>query len=487
MQPATRRSAITRNGVAAGSVWETRMKMDEVTGGMKVFNAVGDSHDDEEGLRVYGKIRRRSNEVGVEKRKRKIWKQPEPQNSPILPAKLPAAGSGVEVEGLMSGCDGDANDEEIEDEVMEIEVEEQKRGFDDKEMDLPAGKGKQIEEVKTIEENTEIPISVEKKTSYTVDLKEKDPDPAPYLQDDGEDEEEIKIDSIYGESNKMQHIVDLVMWRDISKTSFAFGFGTFLLLSSSYAGDLNFSLISAISYLGLLYLAVIFLMRSVLRRGEEQGMNDRDENHLIGEEDAIGFLRRILPYINELLLRTRALFSGDPETTMKMAVILFVMARCGSSLTVSTLAKIAFYGVFTVPKALSSYSVQLCRYGKFWLARFRDGWDTCTHKKAIAIAIFTLIWNLSSTVARIWAVFMLIIVIRLYQRCMIMTPEEGYEVPEEKQQQQQQQKHQHHPLSPPPPPPPQQNITNSLSLTPRPRREPGLAKMPLDVKVKRLK
>lgn len=41
--------------------------------------------------------------------------------------------------------------------------------------------------------------------------------------------------------------------------------------------------------------------------------------------------------------------------------------------------------------------------GKFWLERFRDGWESCTHKKAVAAAAFTLIWNVSSTVARIWA------------------------------------------------------------------------------------
>lgn len=449
--------------------------MDEVTGGMKVFNAAVEGHDDEEGLRVYGKIRGRSNEVGVERRKRKIWKQIESQSSPILPAKLRPTESGVQEEVL--------NDGEIVEEVMEIEVEEQKRSFDDKEMDLPAENGKkQVEEMKTIEENTKIPISVppleavEKKISHTEDLGEKNPDLAPYLQ---EDEEENTIDSIYGESNKMQHIVDLVMWRDISKTSFAFGFGTFLLLSSSYAGDLNFSLISVISYLGLLYLAIIFLLRSILRRGEDPEFNDRDEKYLVGEEDAIRFLRRILPYINELLLRIRALFSGDPETTMKMAVILFVMARCGSSLTISTLAKLAFYGVFTVPKALSSYSAQLSRHSKFWLARFQDGWESCTHKKAIAFALFTLIWNISSTIARIWAVFMLVIVIRLYHRCMIMTSDED-EVSGDKQQREYQ-------LSSPPLPQQRKNITNRSGLTPRPRRGTGSADKPVDVKVKRIK
>jgi hypothetical protein len=41
--------------------------------------------------------------------------------------------------------------------------------------------------------------------------------------------------------------------------------------------------------------------------------------------------------------------------------------------------------------------------GKFWIRRFRDAWDSCSHKKAVALGIFSLVWNLSSMVARIWA------------------------------------------------------------------------------------
>lgn len=41
--------------------------------------------------------------------------------------------------------------------------------------------------------------------------------------------------------------------------------------------------------------------------------------------------------------------------------------------------------------------------GTFWIRRFRDAWESCTHKKAVAFAIFTLVWNLSSIAARIWA------------------------------------------------------------------------------------
>ncbi|XP_028554678.1 reticulon-like protein B21 [Dendrobium catenatum] len=430
MQPASRRRAIIRNGVMAGSVWETRMKMDEVKGGIKVFNTAGESRDDEEGLRVYRRLRRnQSDGVDAEKKKRKSWREPEPQRSPIQLRKARSieigCKRGEEEKGVLLICGGQGNEKEMEeeeeDEAVVIEVEEERRSFDDKEMDLPVEKEKKIEEV----HETQVSPSPEseKKASYVEDLREKDPDPVALSQGEEEgEEEEILLETSYGNSNRMQHIVDLVMWRDISKTAFAFGFGTFVLVSSSYAKDLNFSLISVISYLGLLYLAAIFIFRSILRRGEEAVEFDEGDGsyNLVGEEEAIWIVRRILPYLNELLLRTRALFSGDPATTMKMAVFLFVMGRCGSSITLWTLAKL----------------------GKFWLERFRDGWESCTHKKAIVAAIFTLIWNLSSTIARIWSVFMLVVAIRLYQQCMTTTWDEDVPI-EQNHQQQQQQHHQH--------------------------------------------
>jgi hypothetical protein len=41
-------------------------------------------------------------------------------------------------------------------------------------------------------------------------------------------------------------------------------------------------------------------------------------HHLVGEEDAIWLLRLVLPYVNEVLLNLRSLFSGEPATTMKV-------------------------------------------------------------------------------------------------------------------------------------------------------------------------
>lgn len=39
---------------------------------------------------------------------------------------------------------------------------------------------------------------------------------------------------------------------------------------------------------------------------------------MIGEEEAIWVMKLLLPYVNEFLLKLRALFSGDPATTMKV-------------------------------------------------------------------------------------------------------------------------------------------------------------------------
>ncbi|KAE9608309.1 hypothetical protein Lal_00026145 [Lupinus albus] len=220
--------------------------------------------------------------------------------------------------------------------------------------------------------------------------------------------------------NKLQSLVDLIMWKDVSRSAFIFGFGTFVIVSSSYAKDVNLSIVSVMSYIGLIYLAVIFLYRSLVCRGV---IDVEDSNYVLGEEEAIWVLKLFLPYFNELLSKFKPLFSGDPGTTIKLAVLLFVMARCGSCITVWKMAKIGFFGVFTVPKICSSYSAQLTAYANFWILRFRDAWDSCSHKKAVALGIFGLVWNLSSVIARIWAVFVLFVAFKYYQQHYLMREE----------------------------------------------------------------
>ncbi|GLT43710.1 hypothetical protein SLA2020_176420 [Shorea laevis] len=306
-------------------------------------------------------------------------------------------------------------EEEVEEEEIEVEVE--KKQIVIKEMNVPEQKPKPIvNEVKKFNQfnNRSTPFSSTVNVQPPPVVKRATPiyaNPPSKPSHSSHDHQNFPQSH-----NKLQNLVDLVMWRDVSKSAFVFGIGTFIIISSSYTKDLNISFISVISYLGLVYLATIFLYRSIICRG----VVEIDEtNCVLGEEEAVWILKLFLPYLNEFLLKLRALFSGDPATTMKLAVLLFVLARCGSSITIWKMAKLGFFGVFTVPKVCSSYSHQLTAFGKFWIRRFRDAWTSCTHKKAVAMGIFTLVWNLSSTIARIWAAFVLFVALRYYQQRML--------------------------------------------------------------------
>ncbi|GAV83118.1 Reticulon domain-containing protein [Cephalotus follicularis] len=338
--------------------------------------------------------------------------------------------------------DYDDGDEEFEDEEVEVEIEK-------KEINVPEPKPSQlVNEVKqpskAVSEGKQT-IKVVKgvnkfhqfndRTARTSSTLNKQPPPvvkrATIYQNIHTKPTPVPVSDEYqsfpATQNKLHNLVDLVMWRDISRSAFVFGIGTFIIISSTYTQDLNISFISVISYLGLAYLAAIFLYRSLICRGSS---NIDDTSFVFGEEEAVWLLKLVLPYLNEFLLKLRELFSGDPATTMKLAVLLFVLARCGSSITIWKMAKLGFFGVFTVPKVCSSYSSQLAAYGKFWIKRFHDAWESCSHKKAVAGFGFTLVWNLSSVEARIWAVFVLFVAVRYYQQTLVRddwVEEEGEE------------------------------------------------------------
>lgn len=315
--------------------------------------------------------------------------------------------------------DEDDWDEELEEESdEEVETETIKKSIDVIEIGIPEQKAKKIviEEKKIPESNLgSAPTSTTvKKQTTPVAIH-------PRIVSKPTKTEPIPVAggycSVAKRHSKLQSLVDLVMWRDASKSAFIFGLGTFVILSSSYTTDLNISLISVLSYAGLIYLAVTFLFRSLVHR-EVIDEDETGQEYVFGVEEAMWLLKMFLPYINEFLLKLRALFSGDPATTMKLAVLLFVLARCGSSITIWKMAKLGFFGAFTVPKICSSYSSQLSAFGKFWIGRVRDAWESCSQKKAVGFIIFTLIWNLSSVVARIWAVFMVFVAFKYYQQSL---------------------------------------------------------------------
>ncbi|KAK7329943.1 hypothetical protein VNO77_24125 [Canavalia gladiata] len=345
--------------------------------------------------------------------------------------------------------DGDSDDDEEyegeEEEVdEEIDIEMEKGSFDVKEISIPESEVvnepekkevvnepekhkivNELEPKKAVITNRRFQQKNEGPVSVPITVKQSTPirKHSTIYQNFSKANSIPKAEEYHGfpqSQNKLQNLVDLIMWRDISRSTFVFGIGTFTMVSSAYAKDINLSLISVTSYIGLIYLAVIFLYRSLVCRGV---IDVEDTNFVLGEEEAIWVLKLILPYLNEFLSKLRSTFSGDPGTTIKLAVLLFVLAKCGSSITIWKMAKFGFFGVFTVPKICSSYSAQLTAYANFWIRRFRDAWDSCSHKKAVALGIFGLVWNLSSVVARIWSVFVLFVAFKYYQQHYLVRDE----------------------------------------------------------------
>ncbi|RWW29623.1 hypothetical protein GW17_00005838 [Ensete ventricosum] len=342
MQGSARRRSFTRNGVVAGSVWEARMRVDAVNGGIKVFNGDesrdgdGDGNADEEGMRVYRRLRRNQSDSIAAGRRRRIWTPPPSSASsvngsiggnpiPLHKARSELAEDSRELGGVgrvlaigdgSEGVGGDDGDVEIEDVVG-------RESFDDKEIDLPVERGKNVEEEKTITQVHEIPAS------------------SPPVVEKKQDCPEIATSPV---AEKQQQQSQRAIDPDPIKPP------------------------PCKKSLALASLLCVF-------------------SRLFSHHHPCSFLSN----------------TGKFMSLWQLAVLLFAMARCGNSITIWTLSRLLFFGVFTVPKICSSYSTQLAKHGNFWVERIRDGWESCTHKKAVAAAVFTLIWNISSTVARIWA------------------------------------------------------------------------------------
>ncbi|KAF5175878.1 Reticulon-like protein b21 [Thalictrum thalictroides] len=479
MEVGRRKSVPAARNVVAGSVWESRMKMDEVKGGFKVFNGeLNHSHPaieetrNNNGTDLAPPIEKttleqnQSSTTGVIRERRKTWKPESIEvigSSPTLNCKIrlkpnkstsTKSCSSVSFDGIEKNpiqvehtrsvshkdfdesckdfgvckektistslttirnprLDFDSNDHELDKEEEEDEEEKviEKKSFDVKEVDVVEQKPKKIgKEDKKFNQiyRKPIPLStnVKKQPPLMKDHLVYAKNPSPIILEE-------ESDRFPQTQNKFENIVDLVMWKDVARSAFVFGLGTFILISLSYTEDINLSLTSAISYMGLVYLAAIFFYKSIIRRGHTY---EENSIHLVGEEEAILVLKLMLPYLNEILLKLKAIFSGDPATTMKLAVLLFGLARFGSFITIGKMVKLGFFGVFTLPKVCSFYSAQFTFYGKDVIQLLGDSWHSCSRKKIVAIVGFILVWNFSSTSTRIWAVFMLVVAVRYYQQ-----------------------------------------------------------------------
>lgn len=72
-------------------------------------------------------------------------------------------------------------------------------------------------------------------------------------------------------------------------------------------------------------------MQSVHSNFDFRGYVDVDDTSFyeLGEEEALCLTKLVLPYLNDLLRKLKALLSGDPATTMKVNFLLL----CGCNLS----------------------------------------------------------------------------------------------------------------------------------------------------------
>ncbi|KFK29369.1 hypothetical protein AALP_AA7G125100 [Arabis alpina] len=206
-----------------------------------------------------------------------------------------------------------------------------------------------------------------------------------------------------------ESINDLIMWRDVAKSTLCFGLGCISFLSSCFAKGVHFSVFSAISYLGLFFLGLSFLSNTLRPRGMEEAT--RKELKL-SEGDVLRVARRMLPITNLAISKTSELFSGEPAMTLKVAPFVII----GSDLiTLWRLCAFGFFLSFTVPKLYSCYATQINRKVESAQKRIVEAWGICTHKKIVAGSIVTAFWNLTSLKTRFFTVFITVVAIR-YRR-----------------------------------------------------------------------
>lgn len=208
-------------------------------------------------------------------------------------------------------------------------------------------------------------------------------------------------------------IEDLIMWKDVPRSSLLFGASCFFILSASFVKDMSCRVLTLTAYVGMIRLAAVFFHRTFLSSSSRQSAKLQQQ---VTEEDILRCIRVVLPVINLAFNKSGKLFSGDPATTLKVAAVLWLVARMGYALSLWSFLRFGLLALFIVPKFYVLYSNQLFDHGRALLLRAWMLWTSCSHKKAVIAGTCLMAWNLSSVSARLFGAFFMIVALRLYQQ-----------------------------------------------------------------------
>ncbi|KAF5744086.1 reticulon-like protein B17 isoform X1 [Tripterygium wilfordii] len=215
-------------------------------------------------------------------------------------------------------------------------------------------------------------------------------------------------------------VADLITWKDVAKSSLWFGFGCLCFLSSCFAQGVNFSIFSAISQLGLLFLGAAVFSNSFCQRNNVETKSE----FKLKEEDILRLCRLILPATNLAISKTRNLFSGEPSMTLKVTPFLLLGAEYGHLITLWRLCALGFFVSFTVPRLYYCYCIQINQKVENMKRRVIEAWRACSHKKIVVASAATAFWNLSNIKTRIFTAFISLVVLQYCRQHLVAKSEE---------------------------------------------------------------
>ncbi|KAF3444077.1 hypothetical protein FNV43_RR13767 [Rhamnella rubrinervis] len=235
-----------------------------------------------------------------------------------------------------------------------------------------------------------------------------------------------------GSLNRIGQLMnDLIIWKDVARSSLWFGFGALFFLSSCFTKGISFSIFSVLSQLGFLILCASFFSNSICQRNNIETKRE----FVLKEDDILHVAKLILPATNLAISKTRELFSGEPAMTLKVAPILILGSEYGHLITLWRLCAFGFFVTFTVPKLYSYYSIRINQKAEYLKSWFLEAWGTCSHKKIVAASAATAFWNLTSAKTRIFTAFIVLVLLRCC-RGHVLQKVEDEEAEEEQELQQ---------------------------------------------------
>ncbi|KAG6510742.1 hypothetical protein ZIOFF_028777 [Zingiber officinale] len=239
-------------------------------------------------------------------------------------------------------------------------------------------------------------------------------------------------DPFVGEKGSFERFVELIMWKDVAKSTLWFGSGSAFFLSSFCSTDSRFSALSASSHIGLLVASIAFVKNTISQR---QKCTTRAYFQLT-EDDILCVARVVLPAVNTFLTKAQDIFSGDPSWTLKASLnfclpfgfskhstgvdqivpVLLLGANYGHLITFWRLLATGFFATFTLPKLYCLNTPQIHRTAENAAHWVLEAWNSCRRKKFIAASAATILWNFFSAKTRFFAAFIFIVMLRYRQQ-----------------------------------------------------------------------